>query len=1087
MSTSIGVDVLVSLVDRLARPLRNAEATIAAASERMNRRLRLSMQVTGAGVAAAGVAYGAQRMVTSFTDSIRDVEQARGELATLGVRDLDLIVSRGRDMQAQWAGVTSAAFVSAAYDIRSGISSLTDQGVADMTAAATVMARATRSEIGNMTNLMAGAYGIYRRQFEDMTDAEWGDMFGAALSAAVQQFRTDGVAMQQAIQSAGAGATNLGMEMTEQLALLGMMQGQMQSGEAGTALASFARNAARAEEAFAGLDGTRVRLIDDNGQLRAMPDILADLTARYGETLEASEAYEIQQALGSDEAMRLVNALYGQEEAVRANEAALSDAAAQGAEYTEGMAAVRDVENGLTGMDLMGQKINVLWQAIGERLLPAIDRILPYIDAFTERTLAWIDANPELVTQIGMVVVAIGAIAAAAAPVLIALGGLIASWAVVSYGATRFALALTGVGRALIWMGRALLANPIGLAVAVIAGAAYLIYQNWEPVSAWFADLWEDVTDIFGGVGDFIGGIFTGDMSRAREGLEAIWSGLQGFFSGIWDGIAGVFTYAYQNWIRPVLDALGITDQIEAAWSTISGFFSGIFGDIGGYFRGLGEVVTGVLSGDMERARAGAQAAWEAFSSFVDRILTAIGGYFTAVWENVIRPVTNALGVTEYIETAWSAVQNALDSILNAIGSVFSTMWGVVEPIVDALRSPGGVGAAWQAVQDALAPVLDWIGRKFETVMEFIQPVLDALNWTLRNAGAAVAALGLGEASSVMDGREAPAPGDGAAPRPGTTTLPALTNGTTPYTSVPSAIDMLGGQARARGGAFRSGWLLTGEEGPELEYRTEGGFIAHNGQLRGMLAMAERTRAIIGGIDIGGIATAAVPLPANARDGAFRPGWLLTGEEGMEFIQPERKALNLTLDNTGAAVAALDLGDRGSVMDGREAPQQGDVAVPRPGTSMPPALTNGTTPYTSIPSAIDTLGIQANARGGAFRPGWLLTGEDGPELEYRNEGGFIAHTRALTGMLATAERTRAIMGGIGMGGIATAAVPALATVAAAAGPVMQRGPVTLSPTYNTPMRFEAGVDPEEIRATIMDVLGEMQDRAQAELRSVLHD
>jgi len=69
-----------------------------------------------------------------------------------------------------------------------------------------------------MTNLFAGAYGTFRRQFEDMTDSEWGDMFGATLSAAVQQFRTDGAAMQQAIESAGSGATNLGMAMTEQMA-----------------------------------------------------------------------------------------------------------------------------------------------------------------------------------------------------------------------------------------------------------------------------------------------------------------------------------------------------------------------------------------------------------------------------------------------------------------------------------------------------------------------------------------------------------------------------------------------------------------------------------------------------------------------------------------------------------------------------------------------------------------------------------------------------------------------------------------------------------------------------------------------------
>lgn len=34
-------------------------------------------------------------------------------------------------------------------------------------------------------------------------------------------------------------------------------------------------------------------------------------------------------------------------------------------------------------------------------------------------------------------------------------------------------------GRAVLWIGRALLMNPIGLAITAVAAAAYLIYRNW--------------------------------------------------------------------------------------------------------------------------------------------------------------------------------------------------------------------------------------------------------------------------------------------------------------------------------------------------------------------------------------------------------------------------------------------------------------------------------------------------------------------------------------------------------------------------------------------------------------------------------
>lgn len=57
-------------------------------------------------------------------------------------------------------------------------------------------------------------------------------------------------------------------------------------------------------------------------------------------------------------------------------------------------------------------------------------------------------------------------------------------------GAAQFA------GRAILWMGRALLMNPIGLAITAIAGGAYLIYRNWEPIKGWFSGLWNGIKSV---------------------------------------------------------------------------------------------------------------------------------------------------------------------------------------------------------------------------------------------------------------------------------------------------------------------------------------------------------------------------------------------------------------------------------------------------------------------------------------------------------------------------------------------------------------------------------------------------------------
>ncbi len=847
MIPTVGVDVLVSLADKLSAPLRDAENTVAKASERMNKRLQLSMKLAGAGAATGLFAEGVRRVVTSFTDSIREVERAKGELATLGVQDLNAVVQRGYEMQTQLAGITADAFVRASYDIKSGISTLSDQGVADMTAAAMLVAKATRGQAEQMTSLFATSYGIFKDQYAAMTDADFGNMFGAALSASVKQFKTDGAQMQQAIETAGAGAVNLGMQMTEQLTLLGMMQQQMQAGEAGTALRAFATNAAKADAAFGKMRVTadhpvRVRILDDNGQLRAMPDILTDLRARYGETLDAFEAAEIKNAFGTDEAMKMINALYGQEEAVRANAEALNEAAAQGEAFTATMARAAD-NNWDAAMVLMGQKWDVLRQKIGERLLPVVERLMPYIDAFIEKAFTWIDANPDLVTGIGAVVVGLGTLATIITPLLLGASALVSGWAMMSFGATRLALAVAGGGRSLLWLGRlvlplvgkailligrALIANPIGAIIMGIAVAAFLIYKYWEPISGFFQDLWSKVTVLFERGKALITGAIDGltgfDWSSllSLEGLSAAWSGITRF-AGQWFGL--------------LWDAL----------SPLSWF-------------GL------VKSEDLGTA-------WEKVTAFV-------GDVASKVWD-VIKFIAwvDYVGLTTLID-AWEAVVTWLADRATSLWDDITTIdW-------HALIGLEALAEAWQGVT-AFFSKIDW------------KSILPSWNWE-----DIIPFYDLGQ--RLFFGDKTTTPGVGEARRP------------------------------------------------------------------------------------------------NA-----------------DFIGP-----------------------------------------------MPP---------------------QARASGGWFKPGWLLTGEQGPELRYATEGGFIAHNRALRGMLDMASRTRDLMGGIGFDAMGTGAVPALATVAAAAGPTMQRGPITLSPQYHMPISFDGRTDMEEVRAAIRHELIAAEERAQADLRRLMYD
>lgn len=651
MTPTVGVDVLLRLADRMAGPLRAAEMRVQKAGERMNKRLTLSMKLGGAAALGqvAGVTRGAERMVTGFTDSIRAVERAKGELATLGVQDLDRVVAKGREMQGRLAGVTTDAFVRAAYDIKSGIASLSDQGVAEMTASAMLVAKATKGQAEQMTSLFATSYGIFKRQMEDLTDAEFGTRFGAALAASVQQFKTDGSKMQQAIESAGAGAANLGMAMDEQLALLGMMQQQMQAGEAGTALAAFARNAYKANEAFAAMKGAQVRLIDDAGRLREMPDILADLSARYGEALPSAEALaEIQTAFGSDEAMRVINALWGQEEAIRANSTALGEAGDRGADYTRQMAAAADSNWDATVL-LLSQKIDLLKQAIGDRLLPVAQRFSARMDGIIERIGGWIDANPRLVTALGAAVAGIGALAAVAVPVLAASAALTAGWAVMSFATTRLGLGLLRLPGRL-----TRLLNPLKLVKGAFTALRLAMLSS--------------------GVGAIVLALAAGGMWIARN-----WDGLKAMFSGIGEGFMAAL-----GPVAPVFDGIG------EAFGRVIDWFGQLFPKVDASeadWRAWGESIGASLAGAVNRLAefTGAVGKWMTDArNAVTNAWSDLGAWFEKLWDGVIETVTGKL-----------------ESVKNLMAKANPRNWfgggdGDEGPAVEGYASGGSYGPGWQ-------------------------------------------------------------------------------------------------------------------------------------------------------------------------------------------------------------------------------------------------------------------------------------------------------------------------------------------------------------------------------------------------------
>lgn len=362
---------------------------LAQAADRMGRmrsKLDRSLERAARGALIADEArrfgQGALRVVTAPLDRTRQVERSKGELASLGLdrAAVATIARRGREASRRLAGVTTAVFTSAAYDIKSGIASLDAQGVADLTELAALTARATKGELAGMTELFASAYGTFKAPlYAAAGDRDFGAILSAQLAKAVQQFKTDGGRMQQAIESMGSGLAGAGVSMADQFAALGMLQQKMSASEAGTALNALERSAAGAQARFAKL-GREVRTLDAAGNLRAPQDLLAAMQREFGAAYTSEIGARLQQAFGSEEAVKFFKALWGQQDALRANAAALEAAAVQGERFTRTMQAARDA-NLDARLQVLQQRWDALQERLGAHLIPTLEWMLPKIEA----------------------------------------------------------------------------------------------------------------------------------------------------------------------------------------------------------------------------------------------------------------------------------------------------------------------------------------------------------------------------------------------------------------------------------------------------------------------------------------------------------------------------------------------------------------------------------------------------------------------------------------------------------------------------------------------------------------------------------
>ena len=202
--------------------------------------------------------------------------------------------------------------------------------------------------------------------------------------------------------------------------------------------------------------------------------------------------------------------------------------------------------------------------------------------------------------------------------------------------------------------------------------------------------------------------------------LKPLWDRIVDFFASLADCIMTVwnnFLGPLVNWIASILGPI-ITGVINTIIDVVSTIVAVIADVLGGVFRALGgllDFITGVFSGNWEKA-------WQGICDF-------FGGIWDIIW-GVIKGVINL--IIDGLNALWRAVYSVFAGIANAIGgavewigSLFGQEWGFSMPSEPPTIPKLATGAVIPANREFLAVLGDQKhGRNLEAPEDLIRQIV---------------------------------------------------------------------------------------------------------------------------------------------------------------------------------------------------------------------------------------------------------------------------------------------------------------------------------------------------------------------------
>lgn len=556
MSTNASsrLDFILNLTDKVSAPLAKVTRGFNDLAEKGEANIR---QI---GTGFAGL-YGAVTAMEGSLSPALDVNRALGDVRSLGVAEdaLDSLNNKALEFSIAY-GASAEEFISSAYSIQGAVKGLAGTQLAAFTNSSAVLAKATKSDKSTMGDYVGTLYNLQKQAADTMGKSQWVEKLAGQTALAVQLFRTSGEQMKEGFKEAGAIATASGIDLAEQMAVLGSLSSTMESGDAGGKYKAFFENIENASTKLG------MKFTDTNGKVLPMLDILAKLQGKFGDLKGAAANAKIQEAF-SNEGAQVIGALASDTDRLRDGIDKLGKV--RGLEQAEKMAQAM-----VDPWQQFSAAVTALRISFGQVLIPVLQPVMTRLVEMGKVLVRWTKLFPNITRVIGIASLTMLACAAAMSALTLVVGlsktslmGLRLVWAALTWtGWKSIAMFLyhtvmtvafiaglvlmytwMGLARAgmLLWQGAiwlvnaAMYANPI---VAVIAGIVALVaivglvIYYWDDLKAALMD--------------------TAAFKWVMAQLEKLgaWFDSMGGWSGLakaaWDGIVAIFNKAINSLIE---------------------------------------------------------------------------------------------------------------------------------------------------------------------------------------------------------------------------------------------------------------------------------------------------------------------------------------------------------------------------------------------------------------------------------------------------------------------------------------------------------------------------------------------------------